>query len=395
MSGTVLVSGAGVAGSCVAWWLDRCGYAVSLVEQAPEPRTGGYVIDFWGLGYDVAEKMGVLDELRRHDLNVQEFRIVDRGGRRISGFNQGAVQELIKGRGMSLPRSALASALYEAVKDRVDVRFGNSVTGLEDSPRGVHVTFREGDAQTFDLVVGADGLHSAVRRLCFGEDARFERFLGYYVAAFTARGYRFRDPNAYVTYGEPGRQIWRITVDEDSTVFMLVFADPDPHAAPIHDSSRQKEILRRLYSGGGWETDEMLHALQVSTDLYFDRVSQIVMPSWTKGRFALIGDACACPSLLAGEGSAMAMAEAYTLAGELDVAQGHHASAFEIYEQRLRPYVERKQKGARGFAASFVPRSAYGLWLRNASINVANRFGLVRLLFGAQMNSGIDLQNYQ
>ena len=395
MSGTVLVSGAGVAGTCLAWWLDRCGYGVTLVEQAPAPRTGGYVIDFWGLGYDVAEKMGVLDELRRHDLNVQEFRIVDRGGRRISGFNQGAVQELIKGRGMSLPRSALASALYEAVKDRVDVRFGNGVIRLEDSPRGVHVKFREGEPQTFDLVIGADGLHSAVRRLCFGEETQFERFLGYYVAAFTAQGYPFRDPHAYVTYGEPGRQIWRITVDEDSTVFMLVFAEPDPHSAPIHDSSRQKEILVRLYSGGGWETEEMLLALQATTDLYFDRVSQIVMPSWTKGRVALIGDACACPSLLAGEGSAMAMAEAYTLAGELDVAQGNHASAFEMYEQRVRPYVERKQKGARGFAASFVPRSAYGLWLRNASINVANRFGLIRLLFGAQMSSGIELQNYR
>jgi 2-polyprenyl-6-methoxyphenol hydroxylase-like FAD-dependent oxidoreductase len=119
------------------------------------------------------------------------------------------------------------------------------------------------------------------------------------------------------------------------------------------------------------------------------------MPSWSKGRVALIGDACACPSLLAGEGSAMAMAEAYTLAGELEVAQGHHASAFEIYEQRLRPYVERKQKGARGFAASFVPTTGYGLWLRNASINVANRLGLIRLLFGAQMSRGIELPNYR
>jgi 2-polyprenyl-6-methoxyphenol hydroxylase-like FAD-dependent oxidoreductase len=257
------------------------------------------------------------------------------------------------------------------------------------------VTFREGEARTFDLVIGADGLHSAVRRLSFGEEARFERFLGYYVAAFTAHGYRFRDPHAYVTYGEPGRQIWRITVDEDATVFMLVFADPNPHAAPIHDSLRQKELLIGLYSGGGWETNEMLHALQGSTDLYFDRVSQIVMPRWTKGRVALIGDACACPSLLAGEGSAMAMAEAYTLAGEIEAAQGHHASAFAVYEQRLRPYVERKQKGARGFAASFVPRSAFGLSLRNASINVANRLGLTRLLFRAQMSSGIELQNYR
>jgi hypothetical protein len=133
-----------------------------------------------------------------------------------------------------------------------------------------------------------------------------------------------------------------------------VFAESDSHAAPVHDASRQKEVLTRLYAGGGWETDEMLHALQASTDLYFGRVSQIVMPSWTKGRVALIGDARACPGLLAGEGSAMARAEAYTLAGELVVAQGGHASAFEIYEQRLRPYVERKQKGgAVSLRASF------------------------------------------
>src|SRR3954447_7637273 len=119
------------------------------------------------------------------------------------------------------------------------------------------------------------------------------------------------------------------------------------------------------------------------------------MPSWTKGRVALIGDACACPSLLAGEGPAMAMAEAYTLAVEFAGAQGRHAAAFENYEQSLRPYVERKQKRARDFAASFVPRSAYGLWLRNATINAANRLGLIQLLFRAQMRTGIELQNYQ
>ncbi|MGH7634645.1 MAG: FAD-binding domain, partial [Gemmatimonadaceae bacterium] len=395
MSGNVLVSGAGVAGSCVAWWLHRYGWTVTLVEQAPAPRTGGYVIDFWGLGYDVAEKMGVLDDLRRHDLEVQEFRIVDRRGRRVSGFNQAAVQQLIKGRGMSLPRSALASALYEPIKDRVDVRFGDSVTALEDGPRGVHVTFREGEPHTFDLVIGADGLHSTVRRLCFGDEARFERFLGYYVAAFTARGYPLRDPDAYVTYGEPGRQIWRITVDADTTVFMLVFANPDPEAAPVQDAARQKDVLRRLYSRCGWETDDMLRALQASDDLYFDRVSQIVMPEWTKGRVALVGDACACPSLLAGEGSSMAMAEAYALAGELAVPPGHHGSAFAAYERRLRPYVERKQKGARRFAASFVPSGAFGLWFRNVTINVADRLGLTPLLFRAQMRTGIDLPDYR
>lgn len=139
----------------------------------------------------------------------------------------------------------------------------------------------------------------------------------------------------------------------------------------------------------------MLRALESSTDLYFDRVSQIVMPQWSKGRIALIGDACACPSLLAGEGSAMAMAEAYTLAGELDAAGEDYERAFQAYEQRLRPYVERKQKGARGFASSFVPKSTWGLWLRSMILNAVTRLGLTRLLFGAQLRDRMKLENYR
>jgi 2-polyprenyl-6-methoxyphenol hydroxylase-like FAD-dependent oxidoreductase len=395
MSGSVLISGAGIAGCCLAWWLQKYGHAVTLVEQAPQPRAGGYVIDFWGLGYEVAEKMGLVEGLRQHDLDVHEFRIVDRRGRRISGIDQRAFQDLAGGRIMSLQRSAVALALYEAVKDRVTVRFGDGISTLEENPRGVNVQFQRGDPAQFDLVIGADGLHSAVRRLVFGEEPQFERFLGYYVAAFSAPGYGHRDPHVYVTYGEPGRQIWRITLGEDVTVFLLVFAETDAHAIPVHDPLRQKDVLARRYAGGGWETADMLSALAATTDLYFDRVSQIVMPQWAKGRIALIGDACACPSLLAGEGSAMAMAEAYTLAGELDAAGGDRDRAFRAYEQRLRPYVERKQKGARGFASSFVPTTAAGLWLRNFSINTATRLGLVRLLFGAQLRDRMELADYR
>lgn len=395
MAGKVLISGAGIAGCCLAWWLQKYGYAVTLVEQASGPRDGGYVIDFWGLGYDVAETMGLLDELRRHDLRVREFRIVDREGCRVSGFNQKALQDLTGGRMMSLQRSAVASALYQAVNDRITVRFGESVTGIEAGSEGVDVRFREGDPAHFDLVIGADGLHSAVRRLTFGEQARFERFLGYYVAAFSTQGYRHRDPRVYVAYGEPGRQIWRITLGEDRTVFLLVFAEANALAVAVHEPSRLKSILAQRYAGGGWETADMLRALEAAPDLYFDRVSQIVMPQWSKGRIALIGDACACPSLLAGEGSAMAMAEAYTLAGELHASGGDHATAFQAYERRLRAYVERKQKGARGFAASFVPRTAAGLWLRNLSIDAVSRLGLTRLLFGPQLSDRIKLNDYR
>src|SRR3569623_1500087 len=390
----VLVSGAGIAGCCVAWWLQHYGDDVTVVEQAHHTRDGGYVIDFWGFVYDVAEKMGLLDELRASDLDVHEFRVVNDAGRKVSSINQRALQDLAHGRILSLQRSAVALSLYRAAKDRVTMRFGDSVTGLQSTPEGIEAQFQYGQPERFDLVIGADGLHSTVRRLTFGDATQFERYLGYHVAAFTAPGYGHRDPHVYVTHGEPGRQIWRITLDQDTTVFLLVFAQAAPLSVPAHDIAAQKDVLARRYVGGGWETDEMLRALAASDDLYFDRVSQISMPRWTEGRIALIGDACACPSLLAGEGSAMAMAEAYTLAGEMHAAGGNHAAAFAAYEQRLRPYVERKQKGARGFAASFVPKTAAGLWLRNASINAANRLGLTRRLFGAQLNDPMTLRAY-
>jgi 2-polyprenyl-6-methoxyphenol hydroxylase-like FAD-dependent oxidoreductase len=390
----VLISRAGIAGCCLAWWLDQSGYAVTLVEQAEEPRRGGYVIDFWGLGFDVAERMGPLDTLRQGDLDIQDFLVVDGRGRRVTGINQGALQQLTEGRLMSLQRSAVALALYDAVSGRIACRFNDSVHNLEETSNGVDVTLRSGLADRYDLVFGADGLHSAVRQVAFGDQKRFERYLGYYVAAFTAPAYPHRDPHSYVTYARPGRQIWRVTLNEDACVFLLLVAEPDPKAFQAHDAPSQKKILNQLFVDTGWEAAEVLGALDRATDLYFDRVSQINLPHWTKGRIALLGDACACPSLLAGEGSSMAMAEAYTLAGELRAANGDHVRAFQTYEQRLRPYVERKQKGARGFAGSFVPKTALGLWLRNLTLDATTRLHLTRLVFGAQLSDPLRLANY-
>jgi 2-polyprenyl-6-methoxyphenol hydroxylase-like FAD-dependent oxidoreductase len=395
MSGKVLVSGAGIAGCCLAWWLARYGYSVTLVEQAAEPRRGGYVIDFWGLGFEVAERMGLLEALRERDLDIHDFLVVDGNGRRITGINQDALQTLTGGRLMSLQRSTVSLGLYEAAREKVTPRFGDSVRALREHPDGVEVEFRTGQAERYDLVFGADGLHSAVRRLAFGEQPGAEHYLGYHVGAFTAPGYPHRDPHAYVTYAQPGRQIWRVTLNEDACVMLLLVAEPRADAFPAHDEALQKEVLTRLFADAGWEAKEVLAALAEADDLYFDRVSQIVLPAWTKGRVALLGDACACPSLLAGEGSSMAMAEAYTLAGELHAAGGDHRRAFAAYEEKLRPYVERKQKAARGFAGSFVPKTAFGLWLRNLSLDAAGKLGLTRLLFGAQLRDSLTLPDYE
>jgi 2-polyprenyl-6-methoxyphenol hydroxylase-like FAD-dependent oxidoreductase len=394
MTKRVLISGAGIAGCCLAWWLDRYGYEVTLVEQAAEPRRGGYVIDFWGLGFDVAERMGLIDTLRGADLDIHQFLVVDERGKRITGIDQGALQQMTGGRLLSLQRSTLALSLYDAVRDRIAVRLNDSVDELHDDGGGVDVKLRGGDTGRYDLVFGADGLHSAVRRLTVGPQEQFERYLGYRVAAFSAPNYPHRSPHAYVTFARPGRQIWRVTLNDDVCVFLLLVAEPNPKAFPQNDIASQKRVLRQLFADVGWEGGEVLGALDKANDLYFDRVSQIDVLHWSKDRVALLGDACACPSLLAGEGSSMAMAEAYTLAGELHTAEGDHVRAFQAYEDRLRPYVERKQKGARGFAGSFVPKTAGGLWLRNLAFEVTTRLHLSRILFGAQLSDPLKLANY-
>lgn len=394
MARKVLISGAGIAGCCLAWWLNRYGYDVTLVEQAPAPRKGGYVIDFWGLGYEVAERMGVVEALKAQDLDIEQMRIVNHRGLRIGGFDQASLRKLSGGRIMSLPRSVLALSLYEAVKDRVTTRFGDSVRHILQDDGGVGVDFEGGDAGRYDLVFGADGLHSSVRALAFGADAKYERFLGYYAAAFTVKDYPHRDPHAYVMYGRPGRQIARITLKSNASVFLLLLSCRWAPGPVPKDITGQKALLRQVFSGAGWESKEIIGALESSTDLYFDRMSQIEMPTWHNGRVALIGDACACPSLLAGEGSSMAMAEAYTLAGELHTHGEDYARAFDAYERHLQPFANRKQKAARGFASSFVPKTSFGLWLRNTSLSVINGLGLSEWAFRGQLNDPFTLPEY-
>jgi len=390
----VLISGAGIAGCCLAWWLHRSGYDVTVVERAREFRRGGYVIDFWGPGYDVAERMGIIDALKSQDLAIEQLKIVDGRGKGVSGLSQRSLRELTKGRLLSIPRSALAAALYDAITDRAEVRFGETIVGLEQTARGVDVRFEHGPATSYDLVFGADGLHSAVRRLCFGTEPTFEHYLGFYAAAFTAKGYEHREPHAYVMHAMPRRAMARITLKGDACVFLLLFAQKKPLYIAAADIASQKLKLRRIFAKAGWEAEEMLGALDQADDLYFDRMSQIEMPQWSHGRVALLGDACGCPSLLAGEGSSMAMLEAYILAGELHAASGNPVQAFQLYEARLAPYVQRKQKGARGFATAFVPTTAFGLWFRNFSLNLINSLGLSRWAFQSQLGDKFALPDY-
>jgi 2-polyprenyl-6-methoxyphenol hydroxylase-like FAD-dependent oxidoreductase len=389
---SVLISGAGIAGPTLAFWLKAAGFEPTLVERAPALRGGGYVIDFWGLGYDIAERMGLLAEINRNGYHVRELRIVDDDGRRLAGFGTRVFAELTNGRYVTLQRSCLSRLLFEKIEGGVKSIFGDEIVAIEEQPDCVRIELKHAGARRFDLLIGADGLHSTVRQLVFGPQAQFEQHLGYAVAAFEARGYRPRDEDVYLIHGQPGRMIGRFTLREDRSLFLLVFAAEEGVQPATLDA--QKATLRKLYGRGGWECTEVLTELDRTDELYFDRVSQIRMPSWSRGRVALIGDAAFCVSLLAGQGSALAMISAYVLAGELASAHGRHQEAFASYDARLRKYIDKKQRGAERFAGAFAPKTAAGMFLRNLVIRAFAIPGLAKLAVGRDIADALELPGY-
>lgn len=292
----------------------------------------------------------------------------------------------LDGKFFSIPRGDLAHTIFDTVRDRVEVLYGTSIQSLEQDAEGLVVELSTGQRRHFDPLIGADGLHSQVRELVFGETARFERYLGYVAASFIASGYPHRDEATYVSFARPGRQISRYAMREGLSAFLLVFAETGKPAIAAHDFGAQKAFLRARFGDDGWETPEILARLDTVHDLYFDAVSQIRMPGWTKGRTALVGDAAYSPSLLAGAGAAFAMLGAYILADELHVADGDFSRAFPAYENRLRVFILHQQDAAIRFAGSFTTRSQIGLFLRDCVVNMMNvpQIGtwLARRMFG-------------
>lgn len=390
----IAISGAGVAGPTLAYWLLRAGHEVTLIESAPSLRTGGYMIDFCGVGYDVAERMGLSQDIRDAGYVLQDVRYLDRDGLLSGRISASAFRRELGERFTSLPRGDLALLIFQSLGDDVETLFGTSIASIDDRHGRVRLAFTDGAERTFDLLIGADGLHSNVRRLVFGSTYRFERHIGYYVAAFTARGYRPRDELAYVTYGLPGRQISRFALSHDRTMFLFVFSAERLQGGEPDGLAQRKKTVCDVFADIDWEWPRIRLLLEASKDLYFDRVSQVQMGTWTKGRVALLGDAAACISLIGGEGAGLAMIEAYVMAGELARHDGDHVIAFAAYERRLRPFVQRKQRAARRFAGSFTPRSAMGVWLRNKATWLMAIPGVPDLLVGARMRDDFELPEY-
>ncbi len=363
----IAINGTGIAGPTLAYWLRFYGHEPVLFERAPALRTGGYVIDFWGLGYEIAERMGLMPELKRRGYRVKCLRMVGERGRAFATIDLNRMTEQIGGRIISLPRGDLASALFEACAG-VAVHFGVSIDGIEQHPKGLDVTLSDGRTECFDLVVGADGLHSRVRELAFGPEQQFERSLGCHVAALCLVGYPKRDELAYVGHAGIARQVARMSLRADRTLLLFTWRSALLPGEPA--PGEEVAALRAIFGEMRWEVPDLLARLDDVDEIYLDRVSQIRMPEWTRGRVALVGDAAACVSLLAGEGTGLAMVEAYVLAGELQRAAGNPLRAFECYQSRLRPFLAAKQDAALGMLNFFAPKNRWALWVRNLGVRL-------------------------
>jgi 2-polyprenyl-6-methoxyphenol hydroxylase-like FAD-dependent oxidoreductase len=365
-SRSVLISGASVAGPALAYWLDRYGFDVTVVERAAAVRSGGYPIDVRGTAIDVVDRMGLLPRVQAAHIDARELRFVDAQGRVIGAIPPYDLTNNQAGRDVELQRGALTTLLYDLTKERlIRYRFGDSIEELDDDGSGVQIRFESGDRHRYDVVIGADGLHSRTRGLVFGPEERFNHYLGHCFNIFSM-------PNDLglshggIIYGEAGRTAGALAVRNSKEVFaFLMFTSDAPPFGAHPDVEEQYKRIAAVFAGGGWEVPRLLEAMRHAKDLYFDTVSQIRMPVWSSGRVAVVGDAAFAPSFRSGQGTSLALVGAYVLAGEL-ASRDEPSEAFAAYERMTRPFVEANQALAiEGNGFLILPRTPEQVDLRN------------------------------
>ncbi|NBE53666.1 FAD-dependent monooxygenase [Streptomyces boluensis] len=384
----VLISGASIAGPALAYWLGRHGFRPTVVELAPALRPGGQAVDFRSDSHlTVLDRMGVLPELRRRQTGGSPIRFVDADDRTLLRLPP----EFAGGR-IEVQRGDLAEVLYEASLPWTEYVFGDSITGLTEHDAGVRVDFRHAPARDFDLVIGADGLHSQVRRLAFGPEEAHVSHLGYYAATWGLPNFLGVDEGS-VGHNAPGR-LASVGVDHrdpSRAGAFFVFASPEL-TYDRHDPDQQKRLLVEAFSDLGWEVPRLLASLAPAPDLYFDSISRADVDTWSTGRVALVGDA-ACGATLGGMGTGTAVVAAYVLAGELARHPGDHRAAFTGYEKRLRKYAEGCQAGGDRTGKFLAPATTTGLRLRNALLS-RPLFLNAMLKMGEKVSTTVALPEY-
>jgi len=353
---TILISGASIAGPALAFWLTRYGFKVTVVERAPTIRPGGYAVDFRGTAIQVLKKMGLYEEIKKHETRSGKITLVDEQDNKIASFPDGFTSGELE-----IMRGDLANILYQASKEHTEYIFDDTIVGMRECEDGVNVTFDHKPSRKFDLVIGADGLHSKVRSIAFGKEADYIHHLGLYIAIFTTPQFINLGMDG-LYYGVPGKRMGMFGARNGTEARASFYFASEAFGYNYRDIEQQKQIITARFSGEKWHTRQMLKLMNTAPDFYFDSISQIKMDSWSKGRIALIGDAAHCASPMSGMGTSIAIIGAYILAGELKAANGDYKTAFTSYESQMRDFVQSCQDLAKG-VDWFVPKTRFKQWM--------------------------------
>ncbi|WP_415853221.1 FAD-dependent monooxygenase [Sinomonas sp. G460-2] len=358
---SVLICGAGIAGPTLAYWLARYGFHPTIVERAEDRRSSGNPVDVRGEAAQIASRMGILPGLREAATFATGFAFVTDSGRPIGPLRLGRPRS----DEVEVPRNDLAAIISDAARDDTEFLFGDSITALRQDPGGVEVTFRRTAPRRFDLIVGADGLHSSVRTLVFGPEEEFVHHLGLYIATLPLDR-PAADPTTILMYNAPGRSLTVHPVRGEAGVG-FIFRGPAIPDLGHRDTEAHKRVVLDAYADDSWhppDIPDLLDRLRAVQDLYFDSISRVRLPVWSSGRVALLGDAASCVSLF-GDGSSLAMIGAATFAESLAATPNDHAAAFRAYETRHRKASGPRQRGFALAAALLVPATRTGITARN------------------------------
>jgi 2-polyprenyl-6-methoxyphenol hydroxylase-like FAD-dependent oxidoreductase len=392
---TVLISGASIAGPTLAYWLQRYGFLTTVVERTPTLRRGwgGHAVDLFGPAVEVTERMGVLPQVLEARTRTELISLV-RPGKPPVDVDFTRLAAGISDRHVEIMRGELAAILHDATHDDVEYLFGDSISGLAQHQHGVDVAFEHAEPRRFDLVVGADGLHSAVRRLAFGDESRFRRYIGGYLAVYTVPN-RLQLDGQMLTYLTPGKLAATYPVHQTGQArAAFLFRRRSEVDHDHRDLHRQKQLLREVFADDGWEVPSLLAELDAAEDFYFDSISQIVMDRWFAGRITLVGDAGYSPGPAVGGGTSVAVIGAYLLATALRDTGGDHSRAFDHYQQTMRELVIRSRRIGPDVMTTLIPATRRQVWLTIQAMRLVPRLptAVQRRLFALQGSPGTALE---
>ncbi|MGO4771770.1 FAD-dependent monooxygenase [Flavobacterium sp. W22_SRS_FK3] len=361
----VLISGASIAGLSTAYWMNRLGYQVTVVEMASKPRTAGAAVDLRGNTIAIAKRMGIFEQLKSHRLQVEmiEFKNAEdltEGSIVLANDDAELPEDEIE-----IERDKFIPFLFHDLKEDVQFIFNTSITALNETKENIEVTFKDGSQQAFHLVLGCDGMHSGVRKIWFGDETKYAHFLNAYFSLTIVNKLLVKQKTMQM-YNVPDKAI-TLNAYNNKTDIIFCFYSEKEIQYDYRDVDQQRKIIMEKFSGQSWRTSELLEELEQSKNFYFDKFCQIKMPSWTKGRVALVGDAGYCASPAAGMGASLSMNGAAELVDALEKHNGNFDLAFEDYNKNLRPFIEEVQARAElNVKENFIPRTEEEIRKRNA-----------------------------